>query len=151
MGITTNTTLNLNLKNTKMKKLILLLILLPTLAYSQTINLKDTTMNLLVSISNYDGYFMSEYNKNVKCKSFSNTKNYSISVERSSKKNEDYIKWELSIVKIKSLKGYGCTYNFIDHYSGTEGFLYVQESGIIIFVNESNLEEGNYVGFMGFY
>ena len=66
MGITTNTTLNLNLKNTKMKKLILLLILLPTLAYSQTINLKDTTMNLLVSISNYDGYFMSEYNKNVK-------------------------------------------------------------------------------------
>ena len=94
MGITTNTTLNLNLKNTKMKKLILLLILLPTLAYSQTINLKDTTMNLLVSISNYDGYFMSEYNKNVKFKSFSNTKNkvyidtlnYSISVERSSKK-----------------------------------------------------------------
>ena len=159
MGITTNTTLNLNLKNTKMKKLILLLILLPTLAYSQTINLKDTTMNLLVSISNYDGYFMSEYNKNVKFKSFSNTKNkvyidtlnYSILVERSSKKNEDYIKWELSIVKIKSLKGYGCTYNFINPYSGTEGFLYVQESGIIIFVNESNLEEGSYVGFMGFY
>ena len=60
MVTTTGTTRNLNLKNTKMKKLIILILLLPTLSYSQTISLKDTTMNLLVSISNYGGYFMSD-------------------------------------------------------------------------------------------
>ena len=156
MVTTTGTTRNLNLKNTKMKKLIILILLLPTLSYSQTISLKDTTMNLLVSISNYGGYFMSDYNKNIEFKSFSNTNNlvsidtldHSVTVERYSKKNNDYIKWDLYITDINRL--YGCTYNLIDYYSGTKGFLSIQESGIVIFVNESNVENGVYVGFMGF-
>jgi|TARA_R110000737_G_C14379989_1_gene450342 hypothetical protein len=158
MVTTTGTTRNLNLKNTKMKKLIILILLLPTLSYSQTISLKDTTMNLLVSISNYGGYFMSDYNKNIEFKSFSNTNNlvsidtldHSVTVERYSKKNNDYIKWDLYITDINRLDGYGCTYNLIDYYSGTKGFLSIQESGIVIFVNESNVENGVYVGFMGF-
>lgn len=141
-----------------MKKLFLLLLLLPLYCSSQSLTLRDTTYNIKLPISQYDGAFISDYNKNIVFENYTNsinnitldTLNHTLSVRRESKKSSTVLDWDLRLTYINTSEGVGTTYNFQNDTTGGYGFLYVQDNGIIIFVNKSPMETDTYSGFLGF-
>lgn len=141
-----------------MKKLLLLLLLLPLYCSSQSLTLRDTTYNIKLPISQYDGAFISDYNKNIVFENYTNsinnitldTLNHTLSVRRESKKSSTVLDWDLRLTYINTSEGVGTTYNFQNDTTGGYGFLYVQDNGIIIFVNKSPMETDTYSGFLGF-
>tara|TARA_R110000823_G_scaffold257005_3_gene378812 strand:- start:6302 stop:6679 length:378 start_codon:yes stop_codon:yes gene_type:complete len=120
--------------------------------------LKDTTFNITLSISNYEGRFVSEYNKNIEFGSYISTTNtivldtvgHTLSVIRKSKDSDEIIKWDLTISHIIPNEDLGITYNFQNHSTGGYGFLYIQDNGIIIFVSKTTTMKDTYLGFLGF-
>tara|TARA_R110000824_G_scaffold18850_7_gene74001 strand:+ start:17423 stop:17860 length:438 start_codon:yes stop_codon:yes gene_type:complete len=141
-----------------MKKLLFLLLLFPLYCSSQSLILRDTTYNIKLPLPQYEGAFISDYNKNIVFENYTNsinnitldTLNNTLSVRRESKKSYTVLNWDLTLTYINTHKGVGTTYNFQDDTTGGYGFLYVQDNGIIIFVSKSPMESDTYLGFLGF-
>ena len=103
-----------------MKKLFLLLLLLPLYCSSQSLTLRDTTYNIKLPISQYDGAFISDYNKNIVFENYTNsinnitldTLNHTLSVRRESKKSSTVLDWDLRLTYINTSEGVGTTITF---------------------------------------
>lgn len=139
-------------------KNIILLLLLPLLCSSQTINLNDTTYNITLQVDSFSGVFTDELTKGIGIVSMSNTYNIImvdtvdnvVVVSRNSKVSLDGDRLTMEIISIEVGELYGTTYNLYDYYNGSYGFLFMKKDGTIIFSLQDISFINEYYGFIGF-
>lgn len=138
-----------------MKKLItLFLLFLPLLSISQEIMLSDTTYEIRLTHPNYDGTYMNGGSIDVLAPTVSrsalsfDTIGGTMSFTQTSFDGMDSVSFHLIVTSVTSGDNIGVTYNFYDHMSGSDGFLYMNNSGLVMLVIE--VESGIYGGLIGF-
>jgi hypothetical protein len=148
MVITANTILNLNLKNTKMKKIYyLLLFLLPITANSQTMELYQksfviATESPMESLDYQKPTFSYLYTLNM------DTVNSEVFIHRESLLDGCVEDVSFKITD-ESTDYFNTTYTLYDKLQQKEGFLVISGDDLVIF-GFFNQNTKNYVGFMGY-